>query len=297
MSKNKTSTTKITNSKKTTATQTSKTAINKALSNAAKTENSKKQETSNNKCYFNKSLQFIGLILVIIAVNFLSSQYIFKKDNVNEKIAKWISSNPKAILESVINMQKEQAETQQQDMQKNISTRIDDLYNRKDSPVKTSSNTDVTIIEFFDYNCGYCKKALGSIEKVINTDKKVKIIFKELPILGQSSEELAKIALAFNIIAPSKYFDFHSALMKSNARTADAAIKIAETKGIARAKINRILKKFEAKIKAEIDLNRELSAQIGIRGTPAFLVGEQLFPGAVGFETLQQAIKQERQNN
>ncbi len=128
------------------------------------------------------------------------------------------------------------------------------------------------------------------MKKIINTDKKVKIIFKELPILGQSSEELAKIALAFNIIAPNKYFDFHSALMKSNARTADAAIKIAETKGITRARINRILKKFEAKIKAEIDLNRELSASIGIRGTPAFLIGEQLFPGAVGFETLQQAI-------
>ncbi len=274
-----------------------KTSTTKSVKSTVKNNiTAKKDSTGQKTCYIQKTLQFIGLILIIIGVGFFSNKYLFKSSSENETIAIWVQENPEAILESIVNMQKKQAQNQQQNAQKNISARFEDLYNRKDSPTKEASGSDVTIIEFFDYNCGYCKKALESIKKIAATDKKVKIIFKELPILGQSSEDLAKIALAFNIIAPSKYFDFHSALMKSKARTSGEAIKIAEVQGVTKAKINRILKKFDTKINEEITLNRELSASIGIRGTPAFLIGDQLFPGAVGFEALQQAIKQARQN-
>lgn len=216
--------------------------------------------------------------------------------DVEKVVAKWVEANPKAIIDSVVAMQKKASEIQQRDAQKNVSTKKDDLFNKKSDPVHSPKGYDVVLIEFFDYNCGYCKKAQSSIEELLKQDKKVKIIFKELPILGSSSIELAKLAIAVNISDAGSYLKFHHALMKSNAKTTSEAIKIAKDLGIDTEKLQKTLESKKSNIEEQIKLNQDLASSIGINGTPAFIIGEELIPGAVDVNVLKEKISAQRKN-
>ncbi|MFT5703293.1 MAG: protein-disulfide isomerase [Rickettsiales bacterium] len=214
--------------------------------------------------------------------------------DVEDVIAKWVETNPEAIIKSVVKMQQEAAQQQQQGAQENISSRKNDILKDKTDPVYAPKGYDVSIVEFFDYNCGYCKRAQETVEKLIKEDKKVRVIFKELPILGQSSVELSKVALAVNILDSSKYVEFHDALMKGSAKTKDGAIKIAKELGINVEKLNKVLDNKESEISAKIAANQELASSIGINGTPAFIIGETLVPGALDIDSLKEKISAER---
>ncbi len=310
MSKNKTSTTKASKKTAVKKTTTAKRTTAKKTT-AKKSPVVSKTTTSENKesCNYSKKTKLVIAIAAILAIGFLllktnenpdkNSNNEIKIDqnapvgtvkDVEEVIAVWIQNNPELILESVVNMQKRQAEKQREEASGNITKRAKDIYNRKNDPVIAPQGYDVAVVEFFDYNCGYCKRALPTIEKLTKDDKKIKIIFKELPILGKSSEDLAKVSLAFNMLAPSKYFAFHQSLMKSKAKTTAEAIAIANSHGVTKAKIDKVLSKYASKIQDEINFNKELSASIGINGTPAFLVGETLYPGAVNVEIIKNEI-------
>jgi len=211
-------------------------------------------------------------------------------------VAKWVEANPKAIIDSVVAMQKKAAETQQQDAQKNVSTKKSDLFNNKNNPTYSPKGYDVVLVEFFDYNCGYCKKAQISVEDLLKQDKKVKIIFKELPILGASSVELAKVAIAVNISDPRSYLKFHDALMKGSAKNTADAITIAKNLGINTEKLQKTLESKKSDIEDQIKTNQELAGSIGINGTPAFIIGEELIPGAVDVSALKEKISAQRKN-
>jgi protein-disulfide isomerase len=135
-------------------------------------------------------------------------QKVKKVEDVEEVVAKWIQANPRAIIASVANMQKAEMEGKTKDAQKNIATKKDELFNDKNSPQYAPSGYDVTVVEFFDYACGYCKKAQATVEELIKEDKKVRIVYKEFPILGQASQEMSTVGIAVNIIDPSSYKKF-----------------------------------------------------------------------------------------
>jgi len=210
--------------------------------------------------------------------------------DVEKVIAKWIEANPKAIIASVTNMQKKAMADQMKDAQKNITTKKEELYNDSTSATYGPADADVTIVEFFDYACGYCKKAQASVSQLLNEDKKVKIIYKEYPILGQASVEIAQVAVAVNMIDPSAYKKLHDALMKSNAHTKDEAIKIAKSVGISGEKLDKTLKTEGEKIGKILQANSTLGASIGISGTPGFVIGEELIPGAIDAATFKEKI-------
>jgi protein-disulfide isomerase len=235
-----------------------------------------------------------GEPLVIKPTGLDPKQEVKNVGDVEKVIAKWVEVNPEAIIQSVVAMQNKAAEKHQQDAQKNISTKKNDLFAKKGTPAYDPKGANVSIVEFFDYNCGYCKKAQASVEDLIKQDKKVKVIFKEFPILGPSSVELSKVALAVNMIAPERYLDFHNALMKGSARTKDEAIKIAKDLGIDAQKLQSALENKKSDIEDQIKFNQELAGAIGINGTPAFVIGDDLIPGAVDIATLKEKIAAQR---
>lgn len=214
--------------------------------------------------------------------------------DVEEVVTEWVKNNPEVIVEAVVNMQQKKAQQQVQEAGKNIAKKHKDLYNHKGDPVIEPAGYDVAVVQFFDYNCGYCKKAYPTIQELVSKDKKVKVVFKELPILGPLSEEFAKISIAFNMIAPSKYFQFHGELMSAHFNSGEEAIAMAEKYGVSADKIKKVLEKFKDDIAAEIKFNRELATAIGVNGTPAFLIGDKLFPGAVSYDALEAEIKKQR---
>ncbi len=210
--------------------------------------------------------------------------------DVEEVVAKWIEANPQAIIQSVSSMQRKAVEEQMKNAQKNIGSKQDELFKDKNSPQFAPSGYDVTLVEFFDYSCGYCKKAQATVEELLKEDKKLRVVYKEFPILGQASHEMAQVAIAVNMIDPSAYKKVHDALMKGSERGKDAAIKAAKSVGVNGAKLEAVLKNDKDKIEAIIQSNLSLGATIGVNGTPGFVLGEELIPGALELPALKEKI-------
>ena len=211
-------------------------------------------------------------------------------EGVEEVVAKWIEANPQAIINSVSNMQKKAMEEQMKNAQKNIGEKKGELFNDKKSPQYSPSGYDVTIVEFYDYNCGYCKKAQSNVEELIKSDKKVRVIYRDFPILGQPSKEMAEVSIAVNLSEPSSFKKFHDALMVSSEKGKDGALRIAKNVGINIAKLESTLSKDKSKIEKLIEDNLTLGSSIGINGTPGFVIGEELIPGALDVSALKEKI-------
>lgn len=172
-----------------------------------------------------------------------------------------------------------------------ISTNADQFYGGTDGLVLGNPNGDVTLVEFFDYNCGYCKRALGDLMALIEADPNVKVVMKEFPILSPGSIEAARVSIA--AAKQGRYFDFHVNLLSAAGQANGAkALRVAEELGLDMLRLQEDIK--SADVQTEIDVTQQMAAAIGIRGTPAYVVGTELIPGAVGLENLQARIKKIR---
>lgn len=205
------------------------------------------------------------------------------KDDVQKIVKDYIMANPEDILKSVQEYQDRSTRERQSAALKEHGK---DLFDA-DTPMAGNPKGDVTVVEFFDYNCGYCKKAFPDLKKLVDEDKNVRVLFKEFPILGASSEKAAKWAFAAH--KQGKYFEFHQALMNSHTALDDAFLeKTAQSVGIDTAKAKAYTE--GADVLVLIERNRNLGGKMGIRGTPAFVIGEEVIPGAADYETLKKTV-------
>ncbi|MBU6140278.1 MAG: DsbA family protein [Proteobacteria bacterium] len=211
-------------------------------------------------------------------------------EDVEKVVAKWIEANPHIVIQSVNNMQKKAAEDRLKNSQKNIVTKKDEIFNDATSANYSPEGYDVELVEFFDYACGYCKKAQATVDELLKSDKKIKIIYKEFPILGQPSLEMSQVSIAVNMAYPESYKKFHDALMKTNERGKAAALKAVKSVGLNSAKVEEILKNQKDKIDSVIQANLALGNSVGINGTPGFIIGEELIPGALDLPSLKQKV-------
>lgn len=215
------------------------------------------------------------------------------KEEVQTIIHDYIMENPQVIMESFEKFQRKQVEERMGKAKENIDKYQKELTQNPMAPVAGNPNGDVTVVYFFDYNCGYCKRAFPTISKLIDEDKKVRVVLKELPILGPSSELAAKYALAVHNIDKGKYFAYHSELMKFTGEKTEASLtEMAKKVGIKEDKLKEAVAKPE--IGEYINSVRELAQNIGIGGTPAFVVGKELIPGAVDLDALKAQVQAAR---
>lgn len=215
------------------------------------------------------------------------------EDRVKDIVRKYIMDNPKVILQSLDQMRAQEEEERRAQQMLNIKKNIKQLANEETSPVLGNPKGDVTVVEFFDYNCGYCKRVLPTINRLIEEDKNVRVVMKEFPILSPQSELAAKIAQAVWFMDKTKYMDVHSAFMKhSGAKDRNTFLTLAEEKGIDRKALEEKLDSKE--VKDALEANQVLGRSIGIRGTPAFVVGTELVPGAMNYESLAQMVAEIR---
>ncbi|MBL0319927.1 MAG: DsbA family protein [Alphaproteobacteria bacterium] len=200
-----------------------------------------------------------------------------------------IDEEPKRIVDSVDHyVATKRAEAQHGTEIKNV-----DLKDDGKSPVAGNPQGDVTIVDFFDYSCCYCKRVLHDKFQVLSEDKNVKIIFKDFPILGQPSLEASKASLAVFALAPTKYTEFHQKLMENNApRTQELFEYIAKEVGVDPAALKA--KMQEPAIVEALNRNLEFGRQLGVHGTPAFVINGKLIPGAIDHATMVDLIKQAR---
>jgi protein-disulfide isomerase len=151
---------------------------------------------------------------------------------------------------------------------------------------------DVTIVEFFDYNCGYCKRALPDLQKLVEQDKNVRVVLQEMPILGPTSLTASQWALAAK--RQDKYFEFHSALMDYRGAKEESDLsKIAQGLGLDVEKMKADANSQE--VADELKKSMEIARDIGVQGTPAFVIGDEFVPGYVPVEGLLQSVKTQRE--
>ena len=210
---------------------------------------------------------------------------------VKELVKEYILANPEVILEAVQTLRKRQEEAQQKAAQDALKTKRAELQGAKDLPVSGNPNGTVTIVEFFDYRCGYCKAAKPTVDEVLRGDGKVRLVLKEFPILGPASKVASMAAIAAH--KQGKYTAFHNAMMAYPNNLNDEVIfALARQVGLDIAKLKEDMKAPE--VQALIDSTHKLAQDLGINGTPAFVIGDQIVPGAVGADELKAKIAEAR---
>lgn len=195
-----------------------------------------------------------------------------------ESIIKEILLNNPEIMLDVQNALEAKMEKIQADrMAVAIKEHATELYRPANSPIAGNAKGDVPVIEFFDYNCGYCKKAFSDVAHLVDKDKKVRLILKEFPILAKGSEEASRVALAAKM--QGKYWEFHRAMLENQGQANEAsALRVAEKLGLDMARLKKDMASPE--VKKEIEETRQLASKMGIQGTPHFIVGDRIIPGA-----------------
>ena len=211
-------------------------------------------------------------------------------------VKEYFLANPEAFLEIQTALESKMEKIQADKLKVALKDNSKEIFHRPNAPVAGNPSGDITVVEFFDYNCGYCKKAYGDVAKLIEKDSKVRLVLKEMPILSKGSEEASKVALAAKL--QGKYWEAHRALIgvrgELNEQTSLKAVeKIA---GLDMAKLKKDMESPE--VKGEIAFVRELAQKMGIQGTPHFLVGDRVIPGAPGnlLETMTGHIADLRKN-
>jgi protein-disulfide isomerase len=186
-------------------------------------------------------------------------------------------NNPEIMLEVQTALEAKMDKIQSERLALAIKEHAGELYRPTGSPIVGNVKGDVPIIEFFDYNCGYCKKALTDLSHFMGKDKNVRVILKEFPILAKGSEEAARVALAAKM--QGKYWEFHRAMLESQGQANEAsALRVAEKLGLDMARLKKDM--ASAEVKKEIEDTRQLATKMGIQGTPHFIVGDRVIPGA-----------------
>lgn len=240
----------------------------------------------------------IALIALVFIAPLASSQAADKlsdaqRQEIDKMIHSYIMENPQVILDAVQKMQIQAEEGKKELAKKNLLTSREKLLNDPNSPTSGNPKGDVTIVEFFDYRCGYCKRVFPTLMKAVKDDGNVRVVYKEYPILGPESVVAARAALAVWRLAPEKYEDFHSALMTNKGRYSE--LKIRSIASDLKIDGNAVIKGMKSDaIEADIGENHSLAQSLGISGTPAFIIGNELVPGAVDLDTLKGLIKEAR---
>ncbi|CCQ72396.1 DsbA family protein [Magnetospira sp. QH-2] len=216
-----------------------------------------------------------------------------QKKAVGEVVRSYLLENPEVIFEAieVLKVRQEQAQAEQQ--QQALMMLRDTVERSEGSPVYGNPDGNVTLVEYFDYNCGYCKKAFPDVMALLEKDKNIRYVLKELPILHETSELAARAALAVWNMEKDKYFAFHSELMNlRGGMTEGRILDIAVGMGLDKEKVKKGM--TSPAVDKELAVTEQTAQALGITGTPAFIIGDAIVPGAVGQERLMELIVQAR---
>lgn len=218
----------------------------------------------------------------------------YDKGEIEKIVREFLLENPDVVVEAIQNYQLKERERQELAFADELKNSAGELYGDAESPFAGNPDGDVTVVEFFDYNCGYCKKAAQDVIKLIETDKNVKVVFKEFPILSESSRDAARWALAAN--KQGKYFDYHLALMTATGPKNEATLeRLAEKVGL---DVKQMKKDADSKeVRAQLEKTQALARKLGISGTPAFIIGDKLSPGYIRHDVMQKAVEDVRAGN
>lgn len=207
-----------------------------------------------------------------------------------EKIVReYLLANPELMLEVQSALEAKQKEQQQVASLQTITDAKDQIFNSARDGVLGNPDGKVTIVEFYDYNCGFCKRAQDDMQALIKDDPDVRFVLKEFPILGPDSQKAHIVSQAFLKLMPEKYGEFHNQLLGAQGRaTEDSALKLALSLGADEAKLREAM--ADPTIQDTFEQTYDLANRLSITGTPSYVVGNEVVFGALGKDVLAEKI-------
>lgn len=208
-----------------------------------------------------------------------------------EIIREYLLERPEVLEEAMTALRTRRQEERLARTRAAIADSRADLLSHAMSPVSGNPDGDVTLVEFFDYACGYCKRSLSVMINLLGSDPQLRIVWKELPVLGPVSRTAARASMA--AARQGRYLEFHEAVMGTrDGLSEEALLTIAGRIGL---DVDRLQQDMaDPEIEAYLDETNQLARKLGIEGTPAFVIGDTLVPGAVGEARLKQLIAEAR---
>ncbi len=214
-----------------------------------------------------------------------------QQEAVKKLVHDYIMDNPSIISDAIEALREKEQLAAENDAKKAIADRSRDIFDDPNSPVLGNPKGDVTIVEFFDYRCPYCKAMNDGLFQILKSDGKIKLVLKDLPVLGPDSVFAARAALAAH--HQKRYEAFHRDMMAFKGQLDEKVVmKLAAESGL---NVDTLKKDMDdPAINKAINDNMQLAHALGVNGTPAFIIGNQLIPGAMPIPALKQLVDQTR---
>ena len=214
-----------------------------------------------------------------------------QKKEMGDIIRQYLLENPEVVRDAMQELERKQQTAEDSARSDSLKALSPEIFRSEGDLVGGNPKGKVTLVEFFDYNCGYCKRAFPDVMKMIDADKDLRLVMKEFPILGPGSTYAARAALASR--KQGKYWEYHLAMMAHDGKVDESvADQIAKATGLDVKKLKVDMEADE--VNQVIARNMQLADSLKIQGTPAFIIDETVIPGAVGYEALAAAVKQVR---
>lgn len=235
------------------------------------------------------------ILTTTVLVSAFASTSVYAEEFTSEQIKKLaleaILENPEIVMQAVNILQERDAAAANADAAASLEAQRGILENDPNAPVLGNPEGDVTVVEFFDYNCPYCKKAGEIVKDLIAEDPNVRVVYREWPILSESSVVASRAALASRL--QGKYEEFHWALMEQQGRLNKKKVfALAEDIGLDVDKLEADM--ASAEIDEHLQTTKALASSLGFGGTPSFVVGDELVPGMIQLPALQELVEKNR---
>lgn len=214
-----------------------------------------------------------------------------QKNDIRNTVREYILENPQVIVEALEAIQSQQRHSQTQRRQNAVAARADQLFRSRSDPSVGDPQASVTIVEFFDYQCPYCRRMAQQLAELNKEDPDLRIVYKEFPVFGPASTLAARAALG--AMRQGKYEEFHLAMMGIRGAPSERTVfRVAERIGLDIGRLRADMN--SATPQRMFQRNFELARELGIRGTPAFVIGDQVIPGAIDIRRMRELIAEER---
>ena len=215
-----------------------------------------------------------------------------EREEIGDVVREYLLANPEIVLDVLNELQRRDEQAEAERSRAAIIANSSALYENPDTPFIGNPDADVVLVEFFDYNCGFCKRMLEPVMQLVEDDPNLRIVLKEFPILGPESMVAARAALAME--RQGLYTEYHNALMTYRGRLDEAIIL--DTAVRVGGDLDQLQQDMDdPAIMEQIQRNIQLAQAIGVNGTPAFVIDDQIIPGAIGYPVLRDLVERSRE--
>lgn len=218
-----------------------------------------------------------------------------QRSAIEKLVHDYLVKHPEVLQEAMAELQRRQEAAEAERHKVAVKENASLLFNSPNQVVLGNPKGDVNFVEFFDYNCGYCKRALTDMLTLMEADPKLRVVLKEFPVLGPGSVEAARVAVAVRMQDKTgrKYLEFHRKLLGSRGQADGArALAVAKEIGMDMARIERDMS--SGAVEATLREDFQLAETLGLNGTPSYVIGEEVVVGAVGLQALKEKINNAR---